>query len=129
MKSKNLHLIVSVIIIIPIALAYGWCPEKILPKLFAFTVNTTDLVNIFRAIMGLYLAMAAFWIMGIWKPSHWRAATITNIVFMGGLALGRVASMVIDGIPSVYHSAGFFLEIILAVWGIKNLRSPVNNRE
>jgi hypothetical protein len=123
MKStKNLHLILSVIIIIPIALVYGLLPEKILPHLFDFAVTGTDLSNIFRAIMGLYLAMGIFWIAGIVKPELWRAATIANIFFMSGLAFGRIISMKVDGPPSAYFSMGLAVEALLAVWGIVNLR-------
>jgi hypothetical protein len=120
--AKNLHLIVSVTIIIPIALVYGLLPEKILPQLFDFAVTGTDLSNIFRAIMGLYLAMAIFWITGIVKPELWRAATLANIVFMLGLASGRIISTKLDGPPSGYFSGGLVVEVLLGVWGIMNLR-------
>ncbi|MES2374739.1 MAG: DUF4345 domain-containing protein [Bacteroidota bacterium] len=122
-KGKNLHLILSAIFIIPIAFVYGLYPQKILPQLFDFTISGTDLSNIFRAIMGLYLAMAIFWIIGIIKPEFWRAATIANIIFMTGLAAGRLVSMKLDGPPSLYFSAGLALEALLAAWGIMNLRN------
>jgi hypothetical protein len=123
MKSnKNLHLILSVIIIVPIALVYGTSPQKILPQLFDISVTGKDLPNVFRAIMGLYLAMSIFWIIGISRPKFWSAATMANIVFMGGLASGRLVSILIDGMPSVYFLAGFVLELLLALWGVNNLR-------
>lgn len=121
-SSKNYHLILSVILIIPIALVYGLYPAKILPQLFDFTITGADLTNIFRAIMGLYLAMAIFWIIGIVRPQLWYAATMSNIIFMGGLASGRTISLVLDGMPSIYFLVGWVIEIILMVWGIKNLR-------
>jgi hypothetical protein len=120
---KNLHLLLSAIFIIPIGFVYGLYPQKILPQLFDFTIIGTDLPNIFRATMGLYLAMGIFWITGIIKSNLWRAATIANIVFMLGLAFGRIVSMKLDGWPSVYFSAGLVVEVLFAVWGIINLRS------
>ena len=52
---KNLHLLISVIFIIPIALTYGLYPDVILLRLFDINVDTINLKNIFRAVMGLYL--------------------------------------------------------------------------
>jgi hypothetical protein len=119
---KNFHLITSVILIIPIALVYGLYPGSILPKLFDLKIEGSDLTNIFRAIMGLYLGMATIWIIGIFKPKFWTTATITNIVFMGGLAFGRLLSLILDGLPSVYLSTGFILELVFAFWGLRNLK-------
>ena len=119
--SKNLHLLISVILILIIGLTYGICPDKILPKLFNFRVETTDLKHIFRALMGLYLGMSIIWIVGIVKPGFWIMATLTNIIFMGGLAIGRLLSLLIDGFPSTYFIIGLVLELMLAFWGILNL--------
>ena len=71
--------------------------------------------------MGLYLGMVVLWLIGIFKPAYWRIATISNVLFMSGLALGRIISLVVDGIPSIAFSIGLALELILALWGIKNL--------
>ncbi|SFE09976.1 protein of unknown function [Chitinophaga sp. CF118] len=121
-SSRNLHLTVSILIIIPIALAYGLYPQMILPLLFDFNVDAINLVNIFRAMMGLYLGMSLIWIMGIIKSKFWITATITNIAFMGGLALGRIVSLAIDGVPGIYFLIGFIVESSLAIWGLKNLK-------
>lgn len=120
--SKKLHLTVSILVIIPIAFVYGLYPQMILPLLFDFKVDNINLANIFRAIMGLYLGMSAIWIMGIVIPKLWVTATIINITFMGGLMLGRLVSMVIDGFPGIYFLIGFVLESTLAIWGLKNLK-------
>jgi hypothetical protein len=120
--ARNLHLAVSVVIIIPVALAYGALPNIVLPELFNFAVSATDLTNIFRAMMGLYMAMAAVWVTGIFTPRYWAAATIANVVFMGGLAVGRLISLAVDGMPSFYLSAGLLIEVVLVVWGLLNLR-------
>jgi hypothetical protein len=71
--------------------------------------------------MGLYIAMAAFWFIGIIKSHFWIASTIANILFMGGLAIGRIISIVFDGSPSVIFLIGLILEMLLAIWGIINL--------
>jgi len=84
-------------------------------------VETVDLKHVFRAIMGLYAAMVVLWVTGIRNPLYWRAATVSNVCFMIGLASGRILSLVFDGIPSFYFLAGLAAEVILALWGIKNL--------
>jgi hypothetical protein len=121
-KSKNLHLTISAILITAIALTYGLFPSNILPELFDFEVGSTDLKQVFRSMMGLYLGMVILWVTGIFKPLYWRTATISNIIFMLGLAMGRILSLVIDGVPSVSFSIGLAVELILGLWGIIQLK-------
>jgi len=72
--------------------------------------------------MGLYLAMTAFWVTGIYKPAYRRSATIANVLFMSGLAAGRIFSLIVDGVPSTLFLIGLALELILACWGMWNLK-------
>jgi thiol:disulfide interchange protein len=116
-----LHLAISAIIISFVSFAYGLFPRDILPKFFDFKVESTDLKQVFRAMMGLYLGMVALWLIGIFKPYYWRMATISNVLFMIGLALGRIISLIMDGMPSIMFLIGLALELTLALWGIKNL--------
>jgi hypothetical protein len=122
-KKKNLHLTISAIIITIISLVYGLFPAKVLPRIFDLTVESNDLKQVFRSMMGLYLAMVILWMIGVFKPIYWRAATITNVFFMLGLAAGRIISLIIDGVPSIPFCIGFALELILGLWGIINLKS------
>ena len=118
---KNLHLGLSAAVVVVAGLFYGANPEGTIPYIFSFTVDHLELKNIFRAIMGLYLGFAAYWIAGIRNAKYWEGATISNIVFMGGLALGRLVSALLDGI-SVIWVVGLILELFMMVWGIYNLR-------
>jgi len=118
---KNLHLIISAIIITIVSLVYGLSPNNILPKFFNIEVESIDLKHSFRATMGLYFGMIVLWIIGIFRPRQWRTATMSNVFFMIGLAFGRTISLVLDGIPSIYFSVGLILELTLALWGIINL--------
>jgi len=120
-KKKNLHLTISVIIITVISLTYGLFPNNILPIFFDFNVESIDLTNVFRATMGLYLGMVVLWVIGIFKPLYWRIATFSNVFFMIGLASGRIISLLADGVPSISFSVGLALELILGIWGIRNL--------
>jgi len=118
---KNLHLIVSTVIIVVISLTYGMVPATTLPLLFDFKVESTDLKQVFRATMGLYIGMSALWLTGIARPLFWRTATISNIFFMMGLAVGRLISLFIDGFHSKIFLLGLALEATLAFWGLRNL--------
>lgn len=119
---QNLHLIISSVIVIPVALVYGLFPKVILPQLLDFSVETTDLANVFRAIMGLYLAFTILWILGIVRPIYWKAATISNILFMAGLAFGRLISLLLDGFPSAVFLIGTAGELVLAIFGMIQLQ-------
>jgi hypothetical protein len=127
---KNLQLITSVIIVTVVSLTYGLFPDNTLPHLFDFSVESIDLKQVFRATMGLYLSIVTLWITGIFKQYFWRTATLVNICFMVGLAAGRGIGLVLDGVPSVYFCCGLVLELILALWGISNLkRYPATMKE
>lgn len=119
---KNLHLIISAIVLLPVALAYGIMPAKVIPIFFDFNVLSTDLHNIFRAIMCLYIAVGIVLFTGIVKPKYWLTATIINIVLMAGLAAGRILSLIIDGVPSFAFIIGLAGEIILAAFSFYNLK-------
>ena len=95
LQINNLHLTISSIIVIPIAFFYGFAPEIL------FHVNVVDLNehSIFKAIMGIYLAFGTLWIFGIYKNELWQTATVCNMLFMFGLAFGRIFSFFIDGFP------------------------------
>ncbi len=124
MKLKNLHLVISIVIIVPVALTYGLMPSGFLENIFNFKYENTELAGIFRALMGLYIAMAIFWMLGIYKPKFWEAATLSNVLFMCGLAVGRFVSIFLDGMPSPVFLAGLIVEILLAAWGVFNLFRP-----
>ncbi len=118
---KNVHLGLSAIIVFLAALIYGANPNVILPFFFDFEVYNLELKNVFRAIMGLYMGFAIYWVVGIFKSEHWKGATISNIVFMGGLAFGRLVSLLFDGISNPY-AIGMLLEFGMLCWGIYNLK-------
>ena len=119
---KNLHLILSVIIVVPAAFIYGFNPGGILSWMFDFQLESTDLKNVFKAIMCLYLDFSIVWILGMFRTDLWKTATVLNLVFMGGLCLGRTLGVVLDGIPSAPFAYGLVGEGVLAVFAIYQLR-------
>ena len=122
------YLLLSAAGLLPIALSYGIAPAAALPKVLDLSVEGADLTHILRAVMGLYLGMIVLWVLGALRPQLVRAAVIAEVVFMFGLAFGRVLSIVVDGVPSALLVAYTILEIIMGCWGIlilKNLRDPI----
>jgi hypothetical protein len=115
---KNLHLIISILIVIPVAIIYGFQPNV----LFDIQINSIDEANVFKAIMFLYLAFAAFWIVGVLKPNYWKAATSSNSIFMIGLGLGRFFSVFWDGIPSLLFVFGAVGELVLGFYSMSVLK-------
>ena len=113
---KNLHLIVSLSIVIPTAIIYG--SPSILPEYLNIKVNTVDFSNMLKAIMCLYIGISFVWILGIWKTEYWKIATQLNILFMLSLAIGRALSMLMDGFPTSGYIFGIIAEFVLGFYSI-----------
>ena len=109
---KNISLLISAIIVIPIGLIYGFKPNL----LFDIQLQTIDEHNVFKAIMGLYLGFSLLWILGIFKNNLWQMAIVSNFIFMLGLAFGRITSLIFDGIPSLLFVLGTLGELILGFY-------------
>ena len=74
MNYRKAYLWVSAIGLLPVALSYGVAPEFSLNWLFGIAVEVPNEAHVFRAIMGLYLAMVALWILGATKQRFERPA-------------------------------------------------------
>lgn len=72
---KRLHLLISVVIVVPTAIIYGFAPATFLPKHLDIQVTTTDLSNFMRAIMCLYIGVSIIWLLGIIKNKYWKVAS------------------------------------------------------
>ncbi len=118
----RLYLLVSAAGLTVVALSYGVAPATVLPQLLDITVEGTDLTHVLRAIMGLYLGMIVLWVLGAFRPSLTRAAVVAEIAFMSGLAVGRVLSIVVDGMPSIALLGYTGVEIAMAAWGMLVLK-------
>ncbi len=122
MNNRKAYLLVSAIGLTPVALSYGVVPELSLNWLFGITVELPNEAHIFRGVMGLYLAMVALWIIGATNERYERTAIVSEIFFMGGLAVGRLISVVVDGWPHWLLVGYIVIEAILAAAGIILLR-------
>ena len=116
------HLIISVCIVLPVSLIYGFNPEKI----FEIYPNTLDEFNLLKAIMGIYVGFSIIWILGILKTNFLKLALFSNMIFMLGLACGRLISLALDGIPSFVYVFGTFAELFLGLYGFWILNNLKN---
>lgn len=116
---SKIHLIISVLIVVPVAFVYGFNPSSE----FDIQLNTIDEHNLFKAIMGLYIGFSILWTLGIFKAYYLKLALITNMIFMLGLGLGRVLSWFIDGTPTFGYKFGAFAELFLGFYGLWVLKT------
>lgn len=117
---KNLHLIVSIIIVVPTGIIYG--SPSILPEHLNIQVNTIDFSNMLKANMILYLGISTVWALGILKNVYWKRATELNILFMLTLGIGRILSMIVDGLPTSGYIFGVIAELTIGLFSIYQLK-------
>lgn len=117
---KNLHLIVSILIVVPTAIIYG--SPLLLPEHLDIRVNSIDLSNLLKAIMFLYFGISSVWVLGIWNTEFWKSATQLNTIFMLTLATGRALSMVTDGLPTPGYIFAILTEFVIGLFAIYQLK-------
>ncbi len=132
-NNRNPLLLVSGFGIICIALVYGANPHFVAPLVFGIEINSIELSNVFRAIMGLYAAFGFFWLSTLFYYRNLQKPAIISVAcFMGGLAAGRLISFLFDGFSFSFF-IGFILELTLTIWAIidlkvkRNSKSPVHS--
>ena len=91
--------------------------------LYGVEIDSINVTHIFRAVMGLYLAMVGFWFLGATRESLRFSALCSVVVFMGGLAAGRLLSLFLDGVPGALLVVYLLLEVGFAVVAFKLAKS------
>jgi hypothetical protein len=127
--SARAFLIFCSVGLVPIALGYGAKPSFTLDFLFGISVETTNLTHIMRAVMGLYLGMVVFWLYGAFNSSLTGAALAACAVFMLGLAVGRLLSFALDGLPHWLLVVYAGLEILLGLTAIALYREQSYSKQ
>ena len=120
MKKESIFLVIVAIGLIPLGITYGAHPSySLLPISFLdeVEINSIDQANIFSGIMGLYITMAIFWILGAFYKSLTIPALWSLIIFMTGIGAGRAISLLTDGMPSSPYVLFLLLEIVFASIG------------
>ena len=118
MNLRQIFLLIVAVGLIPIAMSYGIMPQQSLLFLFDVSIADTNSVHIFRAVMGLYLGFALFWILGAFNVRLRQAALYSLVVFMFGLAAGRGLSVIVDGMPHWLLIAYLLIELVFGGIGV-----------
>ena len=100
MQLKKAFLIGAFVAVTIIALLYGASPTWFAATFLGVTDLNLNFAHILRAIAGLYLTLAAFWLYAAFNEKYRDAALLTTILFAGGLAAGRCVSLILDGQPA-----------------------------
>ena len=124
-KKESFFLVFVAIGVFSVSLGYGFLPSLTMPFLYDIEVTNTNLLNILRAISGLYIALVTFWILGAYNSNLQLPALWSLTIFMTGLALGRVTSILIDGLPSSIFIFYLFIEIIFSLIGYALLKGKL----
>ena len=122
MNKESFFLIFVGLGVFLVSLTYGIAPNTTLSYLYDIKVNSINLSNIFRATMGLYIALVVFWMAGA-KYKNLRIPALWSLtIFMSGLALGRALSIIVDGIPYPLFIAWMIIEFVAAYLGYKLIK-------
>lgn len=79
-------------------------------------VNTVSALNELRANYGgLQIGMALFLLTGLIRPDMTRPALLAQMLLVGGLAIGRVVSIALDGPPNATVQGLLVLESVTAL--------------
>src|SRR5262249_44060798 len=81
-------------------LLYGISPTWYAATFLGITDLSPSWAHILRALTGLYLALAAFWLYAAYNDKYRDAGILTAILFAGGMAIGRCVSLILDGQPA-----------------------------
>ena len=126
MNKESFFLIFSAVGVLPVALAYGAYPSFSLPLLYNIEITSNNLSNVFRAVMGLYVAFNIFWVIGALNLSLRLSALWSLFIFYTGAGAGRVLSIVLDGAPDVIFIIYLILEIFgsaISFWLIRGFKN------
>ncbi|MFD2551481.1 DUF4345 domain-containing protein [Bizionia sediminis] len=123
--TSKIHLIISVCIVLPVALVYGFKPAL----LFNIHINTTDAHHFFKAVMGLYIGFSVLWLLGIFNKTYLKMALVSNCIFMFGIGFGRLLGYILEGTPTVIYQIGLVGELLLACYGFWVLQRHTVKKE
>ena len=122
------YLLLCAVLLVPIALSYGLAPAEVLPKALDIGVEGNDQIQIFRALMCLYLAASLFWAIAAFRSDWQRPAAVWAMLFSASLAIGRIVSLAVDGPASTLLDLYLGLEIFGAALGLGLLAYTRPNR-
>ena len=119
MQIKKAYLTFAFVAVTIFGLLYGISPTWYAATFLSITDLNPNVAHILRAVAGLYLALAAFWLYAAFNDKYRDAALLTVILFAGGLAAGRCASLIVDGQPApvlLIYGAMEFAVVLIGCW-------------
>jgi len=97
---KKYYLIFAFVSVSIIGLLYGVCPKWFARTFLEMNDLNLDIAHTFRAVMCLYIALGLFWLYSAFNDDYRNVALLTVIIFAGGLVIGRIISLFIEGQPA-----------------------------
>ena len=128
MNKESFFLIFSAVGVFPVALVYGAYPSISLPFFYDIEITNNNLANVFRAVMGLYIAFNIFWIAGAFNQVMRLSALWSLFIFYTGAGAGRILSIGFDGMPDTIFIIYLLLEILGSATSYWLIRGIQNNR-
>ena len=122
MQIKKAFLIFAFVAVTIFGLLYGVSPRWYAATFLGINDLNLNIAHILRALAGLYLALAAFWLYAAFNDKYRDAALLTTILFAGGLAAGRCASLFLDGQPApvlLLYGAMELAVVLVGYWVFK----------
>jgi hypothetical protein len=111
MKAKRYFLIFAFVVVSMIALLYGISPQWFAQTFLDINELSISSSHILRALMCLYLAVGVFWLYSAFSDRYRNTAVLTTVIFSGGLVIGRIGSLLMDGWPKPLLVLYLFLEL------------------
>jgi hypothetical protein len=124
MKIKKYFLIFAFVAVSIIALLYGISPRWFARTFLGVAELDLNLAHILRAVMGLYLGFALFWLFSAFSDKYRNTAVLTTVIFSAGLVIGRIISLFADGQPSPLLVIYIFMEFALVPFAYWVFRLP-----
>lgn len=117
-KWQRLLLAFSAFGLMPVALLYGFMPEKTVTPLFGLAMDSVNARHIMRAIMGLYFGQLVFWSLGAFYRHLRLPALYMLTTFMLSLFFVRLVSVFADGMPHWFLLVSLALEGVVGALGM-----------
>ncbi len=111
---------VSAIGLIPIVLSYTMMKGKLLPILYGFR-GEAGITHVLKAMSGLYLGNIIVFLLTAVGVIPFKSGLLVLIIFMGGLAFGRLISFVVDKERKIIFILYFIGEVVITTLGIIGL--------
>lgn len=119
MKAKQYYLLLVASVTCVVALIYGANPQWLAQSVLGMDDIHVNFAHVLRAVMGLYFAFAVFWFMAAFSERHRSTAVLSTVVVPGGLAVGRLISLAVDGMPAgllLFYTGAELVLFVFAIW-------------